>query len=434
MLKEHSLFIKHAIALFDCATIAVLFGVAHALVVRGTPLEPVADYWFMFLGFLVFYVYFAWTRSLFSVLQFTQMPGLARRVAGIFLWAAVLGAAILYLVPGQLHSRRLYLVFVGLSFAAIGLEKLALRFVFMRLRRRNRNTTPVLLFGRGRLLSRIAADIEANPQWGLRVRGKLDLGTPPEQFSDVLARTHVEEVLFCVPRSASIEGFDIDPFLQVCEQMGRPSRVFLNVLEATSFASWQYHPFMGRPSLVAHSVELDPDQLLLKRLFDLAGGVIGVCLLALVYPAAAAAIKMSSAGPVFTREERFGRNGRRFRAYAFRCTRTRPDGAMEPTPAGRALRRLHLCELPRILNVVGGQMSMVGTRPLGPAEPPSGHHPRRFSVKPGITGLWRVHASGTSVEEDARLDLNYVDSWTLWLDLRIIVQTLVSLVRRGVGH
>jgi lipopolysaccharide/colanic/teichoic acid biosynthesis glycosyltransferase len=107
---------------------------------------------------------------------------------------------------------------------------------------------------------------------------------------------------------------------------------------------------------------------------------------------------------------------------------------MEPTPAGRALRRLHLCELPRILNVVGGQMSMVGTRPLGPAEPPSGHHPRRFSVKPGITGLWRVHASGTSVEEDARLDLNYVDSWTLWLDLRIIVQTLVSLVRRGVGH
>jgi FlaA1/EpsC-like NDP-sugar epimerase len=203
MLKEHSLFIKHAIALFDCATIAVLFGVAHALVVRGTPLEPVADYWFMFLGFLVFYVYFAWTRSLFSVLQFTQMPGLARRVAGIFLWAAVLGAAILYLVPGQLHSRRLYLVFVGLSFAAIGLEKLALRFVFMRLRRRNRNTTPVLLFGRGRLLSRIAADIEANPQWGLRVRGKLDLGTPPEQFSDVLARTHVEEVLFCVPRSAS---------------------------------------------------------------------------------------------------------------------------------------------------------------------------------------------------------------------------------------
>ncbi|MBD3242971.1 MAG: hypothetical protein GF331_20430 [Chitinivibrionales bacterium] len=439
MLKEHSTLVKHAAVLGDILLLAALFWVSHRVVGLRVALEDVIEYWAMFLGFLVFYVYFAWTRSLFSVQRFNTMRRLGQRTLAIFFSAAVLGAAILYLLPDVHTSRQLYLAFVGISCVSVCAEKWLLCRLVAWLHCRGHATTPVLLFGRGRALSQLAKDLEMHPQWGLRIRAKLDAGVSLEEFERVLRSAHVEEVLFCVPRSLTNAGYDLDPYLQLCEQMGRPTRVFMNLPSATYASQWEYHPFMGRPTMIAHAAGLDPDQLLLKRLFDIAGAAVGCALLALFTPLAACAIKLSSPGPVLCGSGCLGRNGRRFTMYRFRCTRqchdeteAYTDGGSVPW-GGALVRALGWEHFPQFVNVLRGEMSLVGTRPCALSEMQAykkWHH-RRSSFKPGMTGPWHIDVSARGGIDDAvRLDLAYIDSWSIPLDMAIIVRTVFSFGTR----
>jgi hypothetical protein len=150
------------------------------------------------------------------------------------------------------------------------------------------------------MASQIHQEISSHPEWGLRMIRKLDLGIQPSEFEEVLKNSYVEEVFFCIPRKMTKEGFSIDSYLQICEEMGRPARCVLNISGATYFARWEYHRFMGRPTLLSHTVELDPDQMLFKRLFDLAGGIVGLFVLILLYPFLAVAIKLTSKGRFYS--------------------------------------------------------------------------------------------------------------------------------------
>ncbi len=432
MLKEHSTLVKHTAVVGDILLLGGLFWLSHRLVGARMALEDVTEYWAMFLGFLVFYVYFAWTRSLFSVRKFNMMRRLVSRTLAIFFTAAVLGAAILYLLPDLHNSRGLYLAFVGLSCVSIGAEKWLLCRLVAWLHRRGYATTPVLLFGRGRGISQLAKELQVHPQWGLRMQGKLDAGAGLEEFEQCLRNTHVEEVLLSVPRSMTNAGYDLDPYLQVCEQMGRPARVFMNLAGATHLSRWEYHPFMGRPTMVSQAPGLDPDQFLLKRLFDIGGASIGCALLALTTPVAALAIKMSSRGPVLCGSECLGRNGRRFTMYRFRCNRG-SGTARTPSWGGAFVRALGWENLPQFVNVLRGEMSLVGIRPCHPSELRSykqWHH-RRSSFKPGMTGSWRIDTGARQgIDDDVRLDLAYIDSWSIFLDMAIIVRTMFGFGSR----
>jgi exopolysaccharide biosynthesis polyprenyl glycosylphosphotransferase len=448
MLKQHSSFVKQTIALVDCVLLACAFFFAHRWQSQHADIKPLLQYWMMFVGFLSFYLYFAWTRSLFSVMHFTWLNNLLWRLVVIFSSAGILGAAILYVVPDISNSRRLYLSFVLFGFCMIAAEKLLIKRLFMAARRRNRNTSPVLLFGRGRALARMRKEIEQHPEWGLRVVDTLDVSLSVRQFEKKLRQYHVEEVFFSIPRVLTTSGFCIDPYLQVCEEMGRAARVFLNMAEATRLARWHYQPFMDRASVLSHTVELDPDQLLFKRLFDIAGALVGVMILGLFYPLLALLIKLGSPGPVFFRQERVGKNGQRFRIYKFRtmgvdaearkqqlAQHNELSGAVfkmknDPriTPLGKILRKLSLDELPQFINVLRGEMSLVGTRPPTPDEVQEykNWHHRRISIKPGITGMWQVSGrnSITDFDEIVKLDLRYIDTWSIGLDIRIIFKTI----------
>jgi exopolysaccharide biosynthesis polyprenyl glycosylphosphotransferase len=372
--------------------------------------------------------------------------------------SGVVSAAALFLMPDEYHGRRLYVTFMALAVSAIALEKLLLRHLILHLRRRNRNTTSVLLFGRGRLLSQVAKEIEGNPQWGYRVTHRCDIGTTVDVFAQALASNHVEEAMFCIPRSADKAGFVVDPYLRVCEEMGRPARVFLNLDESSIAARWQYQPYLGYRTMLQHTVELDPDQLLLKRLFDIAGGLVGVAILALTYPLFALAIKATSPGPVLFAQERVGRAGRRFVIYKYRSMVADAEerragleagnqvrGAAfklkeDPrvTRVGRLIRRFSLDEWPQFVNVLRGEMSLVGTRPPTPQEEQQYEkwHHRRISIKPGLTGLWQVSGRNriTDFDEIVKLDLKYIDSWSLWLDLRVILRTVGVVFKRDEAY
>jgi exopolysaccharide biosynthesis polyprenyl glycosylphosphotransferase len=458
MLKEHPSFIKQNIAALDSSILFGAFCVAYYAVLPYKPLSPLLTYWPMFIGFIGFYLYFAWTRELFSVLQFNWVSHLFGRTVAIFASAGVLGAAILYILPDTFNSRTLYVVFAAFSFLLIVTEKMLIKAFFSAIRRRNKNTTPIILFGRGRVAAQICKELLSHPEWGFRIVRKLDLTASVSRFEEVLKKSYIEEVYFCIPRHLTKNGFIIDPYLQICEEMGRPARVFLNILDSTRFATWNYHKFMERPTLISHTVELDPDQLLFKRIFDIIGSLAGLFLLIISYPFLAPIIKLSSPGPVFFKQQRVGRNGRRFSIYKYRSMtedaeerkkelldKNELEGAVfkiknDPrvTRIGKLMRRLSLDELPQFINVFKGDMSLVGTRPPTPDEVSSYQkwHYRRMSIRPGITGLWQVSGRNKiqNFNEIVKLDLKYIDSWSIWLDIQILFRTLFVLFQRDAAY
>jgi exopolysaccharide biosynthesis polyprenyl glycosylphosphotransferase len=195
-----------------------------------------------------------------------------------------------------------------------------------------------------------------------------------------------------------------------------------------------------------------PQSLLLKRLLDILGGLIGVAITIVFYPFVALAIKIDSPGPVLFSQVRIGRNGRRFTFYKFRSmyrdaeerkkelvAQNEMDGLMfkledDPriTKVGRFLRKTSIDEFPQFFNVVKGDMSLVGTRPptVDEFERYNQYYRRRISMTPGLTGLWQT--SGRSGIEDfdevVKLDLQYIDNWSLWLDMKILLKTIAVVI------
>ncbi|KMQ52085.1 Undecaprenyl-phosphate galactosephosphotransferase [Chitinispirillum alkaliphilum] len=454
MLKEHSSFVKQTIAGVDCLLILASFLISYSYVGLNRSLSPLSSYWLMVFGFTFFYLYFAWTRSLFSVLQFNWMHNLFPKTVMIFISCGFLGASILYLIPESRNSRYLYVTFSVVSFMVITAEKLLIKQGIAFARRKNKNTSPVIVLGRGRGAAQLCHEIETHKEWGLRIVRKIDLSISASEFEDVLRNSYVEEVFFCVPRRLTREGITIDPLLEICEEMGRPARVFLNISGAAPFARWEYQNFMDRSTLISATVELDPDQLIFKRVFDIIGSLFGVLLLLALYPFLAIAIKITSRGPVFFRQIRVGKHGKRFVIYKFRSMYTdaekrkkdllelnQCDGAIfklkdDPriTPVGVLIRKFSLDELPQFINVLRGEMSLVGTRPPTPDEVKKYQkwHHRRISIRPGITGLWQVSGRNkiTDFDEIVKLDLKYIDNWSIWLDVKIIFKTILVLFER----
>ncbi|MGH9106898.1 MAG: sugar transferase, partial [Acidimicrobiales bacterium] len=191
----------------------------------------------------------------------------------------------------------------------------------------------------------------------------------------------------------------------------------------------------------------------LKRAMDIAGSTVGLLALLPVMAAVAAAVKATSQGPVLFRQDRVGYRGAKFKILKFRTMQAGADGVKgglralndvdgplfklhkDPrvTPVGRFLRRASLDELPQLLNVLAGHMSLVGPRPFIPDESAAidGWAARRFEVRPGMTGLWQVSGrNDLPFEELRQLDYAYVASWSLWWDLKILWHTPGSAMRR----
>jgi exopolysaccharide biosynthesis polyprenyl glycosylphosphotransferase len=188
-----------------------------------------------------------------------------------------------------------------------------------------------------------------------------------------------------------------------------------------------------------------------KRVLDVVGALLAIALTSPIWIAAAIAIKLDSPGPVFFVQQRSGRNNRPFPCVKFRTMVVDAEARLEElrkrneisgpvfkvkddprlTRAGRVLRKYSIDELPQFLNVLVGQMSLVGPRPPIPKEVRS-YEPdqvRRLSVRPGITGLWQVSGRNRIAFEDwVRLDLQYIDEWSLWLDFQILVATIPAVL------
>ena len=208
------------------------------------------------------------------------------------------------------------------------------------------------------------------------------------------------------------------------------------------------------PFLTIRTTNFNATGLLYKRILDLIGGVVGTIILFVMYPFIAVAIKLDSEGPVLFKQKRVGQHGRIFNLYKFRTMFRDSDkkrrelmdqnvmnGAMfkmedDPriTKVGRWLRKTSLDEFPQFLNVLKGDMSLVGTRPpmIEEVETYKPAHLKRISNRPGITGLWQVSGRNkiTDFDEVVELDCKYLDNWRFLDDLKILLKTFVVVLKR----
>jgi exopolysaccharide biosynthesis polyprenyl glycosylphosphotransferase len=274
-----------------------------------------------------------------------------------------------------------------------------------------------------------------------------------EQLDSVIAEQPVDEVLVALPIDKY--GPLVETIVRHCEEQGIIVRVRTEMSHLQVARSY-VDELEGVPVMTIQSGPADSWQLIMKRVIDILGSAALLLALAPLFTIVALLIKCDSPGPVFFTQERIGLNKRRFRLLKFR---TMVDGAHKQqsklehlneakgpvfkikndpriTRLGNFLRHFSIDELPQLFNVLRGDMSLVGPRPLPVRDVEridTISHKRRFSIKPGITCLWQVNGrSDIGFDEWVRLDLEYIDKWSLGLDARILLKT-IPVVLKGPG-
>lgn len=354
------------------------------------------------------------------------------------------------------------------STAMLCVSHLFLRAFLARIRARGRNMRNMLILGTNRRAIEFARKLDLNPGRGYRLLGFVDDDWPGlgafhtsghplvsnyAGLAAFLRRNVVDEIAIYLPlgsfyrHSAEVAG--------LCEQHGVIMRYSSEIFDRNMSRRYA-EEFDGEYFIASYPGAADSWQLIVKRTLDIVGSVSLIVLSSPLLVAISVALKLRSPGPVLFLQERIGLNKRRFLIYKFRTMvpdAERMMSILEPlneisgpvfkirndprvTPLGRFLRRSSMDELPQLFNVLKGEMSLVGPRPTSVRDFEGFREDwqrRRFSMKPGITCLWQVSGRNhIPFEQWMRLDLQYMDEWTLWLDLKILAKT-VPAVLKGSG-
>ncbi|MBU4524197.1 MAG: sugar transferase [Desulfomicrobium sp.] len=323
----------------------------------------------------------------------------------------------------------------------------------------------VLLVGSRDRVQAVKDALLAQQGWGHRLEGWLSYGDAQEidcvphlgahdRLREVLLRDDFDEVIFALPPDAPVKLLDK---IESCRMLGITARIVPGMFDPGEAVRGLTVEHVGNvPTLAVYGSRISTSGLFYKRILDLFGGAVGFGIFLVMLPFVALAIRLDSPGPIFFRQTRVGRNNRHFELYKFRTMfadaearkqelmcRNEMQGCMfklkdDPriTPVGRFLRKTSLDEFPQFINVLCGDMSLVGTRPPTPDEVGL-YEPwqrRRISMKPGITGLWQVSGRNkiNDFQDVVALDLAYIDGWRFMHDIEILFKTVrVVLARDG---
>lgn len=370
------------------------------------------------------------------------------------LWTfLIIGASVIFFRLG-VPSRSVLLMFAGLA-ASLLLAKE--RFLTARLRRRAIQSDireRVLLVGTREDIRSLESTFDADTLAEIAVEDRVDLEKQP--LADLVASLHrhsVARVIFC---GRQTHMGRLQEGIAACEDEGVEAVLLLDFVR-TSIARPDFAMLAGRPVLVFRSTPEYSWEMMAKEIIDRLGACVGLILLSPLFLAAAVGVRITSEGPILFSQMRSGRHGRPFRMFKFRTMVTdaemrqnelaafnqmsgpvfKIDRDPRITPFGRWLRRTSIDELPQLVNVLRGEMSLVGPRPLPVYEVEKFEDPRqrrRLSMKPGLTCLWQISGRNElkEFEDWVRLDLRYIDNWSFWLDLKILLRT-VPVVVMGLG-
>ncbi|MFA5142992.1 MAG: sugar transferase [Candidatus Omnitrophota bacterium] len=351
------------------------------------------------------------------------------------------------------------LITVGMSF--IFVEKAAIFSVMHFMRKRGYNFRKILIVGTGRRAVRFIRKLEEHPEWGLRIVGIVDYEqvnvgkiisgvevlASLDKIPQIIERRAIDEIIFLIPRT---QLGKIEEYLYVCETHGIDATIAVDLFDV-KISRLRQTDIGGIPLITFATTPASEQQLFLKRALDVIVSGLAIALLSPLMLGIAILIRATSKGPVLYIQKRSGLNGRKFVLYKFRSMYKGAHGKLSEltgknemsgpvfkirndprvTPAGRFLRKFSLDELPQLFNVFMGAMSLVGPRPPLPKEVKQ-YEPwqrRRLSMRPGITCFWQIGGRNKiDFDEWMKLDLEYIDNWSLWLDIKILFKTIPAVL------
>lgn len=365
-------------------------------------------------------------------------------------------------------SRLVFVFFFVYNILLTYIGHLLLKQYFVKIYRTSSSSNKLFLITYSDYAEQVLAQLTDSPEWSYEVSGialldqeketahktirDIPVIAGKEDLFEQLKVQVVDEVFLHLP---DYPRNQIEELITQFESMGVTVHVnidyFNNVMAHKTTES-----FAGFTVLSYEAATFDYRRLVIKRIMDIIGSLIGLTITAVLTPFIAIAIKLDSKGPVFFAQKRVGKNGRYFYLYKFRSMTTdaeerkkelmaqnEMDGPMfkvenDPrvTKVGAFLRKTSLDELPQFYNILIGNMSLVGTRPptVDEFKEYDLYYRRRLSIKPGLTGLWQVSGRSdiTDFKDVLKLDLQYIDNWSLSSDIRILLMTVwVVVMKRG---
>jgi exopolysaccharide biosynthesis polyprenyl glycosylphosphotransferase len=376
-------------------------------------------------------------------------------------WETLFLGSIIFAFKFQEVSRLFIFLFVATAFLLLSSARTVVRITARYIRGRGLNFRNILIVGAGRQATEIADAILQYKDWGMRVYGViLDTEENDNQVAGtyavkgniedipfIITNEIIDEVIFAVSQKRIEE---LESVFLMCEEQGVRTRVAMSIFPHL-IAKPHIEDFGGIPLLTFSTTPENELLLAVKRAFDVVVSFTLLITLTPLFVFLSIVIKLTSPGPVFFRQERVGMNGRLFTLYKFRSMLTNAEAMKKDlmhlnemggpvfkisndprvTPIGRLIRKYSVDELPQLINVLKGDMSVVGPRPPVPEEVAQYERwqRRRLSMKPGLTCLWQIQGRSRIIdfEKWMRLDLQYIDNWSLKLDLKIFLKTVPTV-------
>jgi len=375
---------------------------------------------------------------------------------------AIMLMVVLVFFYRRLFYSRMIFIYAGiLIIILLGLARVARAMIMTRLRQAGHGVDRVLIVGAGEVGRAVMRNLMAQPELGYRVvgfldddpdKGTTDMGPfkalgPVENLPQVLATHAIDQVIITLPWQYHRKTVRL---VAESERAGVKARVVPDLFQL-SLGQVDVEAINGIPLISVKESSLTGLNLALKRAFDILLSSLAILCLWPLGLLIALAIKLDSPGPVLFKQPRAGRHGKPFTVYKFRSMYQNAESELEKlrdlneavgpmfkirddprrTRVGRFIRQTSLDELPQLINVLRGEMSLVGPRPalLNEVAQYQDWHRKRLEVLPGITGLWQVSGrSDLSFDEMVMLDIYYAENWSLGLDLRILLRTVPQVI------
>ncbi len=403
--------------------------------------------------------------KVFRLYQTQRIESLFREIWRVFkalFIGNLLLASFIFLLKYYYISRPLVLLFALINFILMSIERVVLRLSLRSIRRIGYNYRTILLAGTNEGARKVAQVIEKNKHWGWNIAGfvaESEMKAPSEfngypvlgaieDIPELIREMVIDEIVFCVDKGELERLKDV---LETCEDMGITVRIVCNFFPMR-FSKISLQTLEGTPFLTFSSIPTDELMLFTKRAIDLVFSLLLLILLSPLFLFIAILIRLTSKGTVFFKQTRSGLNGRKFTSYKFRSMvfdAEKKRKQLEPlnimsgpvfkvindprlTKVGKLLRKFSLDELPQLWSVLKGEMSLVGPRPPIPEEVEQYERwqRRRLSMRPGITCIWQAYGRNiiSDFNEWMKLDLQYIDNWSLALDFKILLKTIPAVI------
>ena len=483
MFSERERFISHVMKIFDFLTLLLAFFVAYFLdefiriaaqmSIKAYAMGPTysgfwffaSNYWMMFLGFPIIWISMFSINGIYKDFRTRSIKKLIWLLFVSGVWGTLASGSLLFLTKEEWASRLFFAVFAACALGLLLIEKLIVLKTLDFIQKNGHNQENLLIVGTGSRARDFIRTVNRHSNWGFRIVGLIDdehglFGKEIEGYRVIgkiqdipfiVNRIVIDRVIFVVPRQWLHR---IEDAILACENVGVPTSISLDLYNL-HISRTRQTDFNGFPLLEFETFYAKEWQLFIKRVVDMATASIALVVFSPLMFLVALGIKLTSKGPVFFKQIRCGLNGRKFTLYKFRSMvidaedqkkdllkKNEMDGPVfkiknDPriTKIGNFIRKTSIDELPQFFNVLKGDMSIVGPRP--PLETELEDYElwqrRRLSLKPGITCIWQVSGRNKiSFDQWMKMDLEYIDNWSLWLDFKIQFKTLfVVLVGYG---